>query len=148
MTSKYGIPLKRLLDKYLISPPALTEIRPFRYRLYCFHRCRDTQTQPTRRSSRRLLDISIYPSFTAQSFELYTSYIPLTMFRPALRSLRVARATAVPSFRSLHASKVVRGVQEITRPEIDTPVSLWNFTEEEEMLRDTGKRLPIRSQIA
>jgi hypothetical protein len=29
-------------------------------------------------------------------------------------------------------------VQEITRPAIETPLSLWNFTEEENMLRDTG----------
>jgi len=61
------------------------------------------------------------------------------MFRPAFRSLRIVRPSAVPSLRSLHASGVIRNVQEITRPAIETPVSLWNFTEEEEMLRDTGE---------
>lgn len=61
------------------------------------------------------------------------------MFRPALRSLRPLRAS-IPATRSLHASRISRGVQEITRPEIDTPLSLWNFTEEEDMLRDTVKR--------
>jgi hypothetical protein len=30
-------------------------------------------------------------------------------------------------------------VQEITRPAIETPLSLWNFTEEENMLRETGE---------
>lgn len=62
------------------------------------------------------------------------------MFRPALQSLRPLRA-ALPATRSLHASRISRGVQEITRPAIDTPVSLWNFTEEEDMLRDTGEQL-------
>jgi alkylation response protein AidB-like acyl-CoA dehydrogenase len=33
-----------------------------------------------------------------------------------------------------------RGVQEITREAIDTPLSLWNWTEEENMLRETVRR--------
>lgn len=60
------------------------------------------------------------------------------MFRPVLRSMRPLRAS-IPATRSLHASRISLGVQEITRPEIDTPLSLWNFTEEEDMLRDTGR---------
>lgn len=34
---------------------------------------------------------------------------------------------------------MARDKEEITRPEIDTPLSLWNFTEEENMLRETGR---------
>ncbi|KAK1925862.1 acyl-CoA dehydrogenase/oxidase [Papiliotrema laurentii] len=62
------------------------------------------------------------------------------MFKPALRTLRPARQLASPALRNLHASAVTRGVQEITRPAIETPVSLWNFTEEEEMLRESVRR--------
>ena len=32
--------------------------------------------------------------------------------------------------------------EEITREAIETPLSLWNFTEEENMLRETGTLLP------
>lgn len=43
--------------------------------------------------------------------------------------------------RQLHGSAMRRSEVEEpnTRPEIDTPPSLYNFTEEEEMLRDTGE---------
>lgn len=41
------------------------------------------------------------------------------------------------SARTFTSSPIARGVQEITRPAIDTPLSLWNFTEEENMLRET-----------
>lgn len=42
--------------------------------------------------------------------------------------------------RSFASTSVARGVQEITREPVETPLSLWNFTEEENMLRDTVKR--------
>ena len=42
--------------------------------------------------------------------------------------------------RSFSTSLPVRGVQEITREAIDTPLSLWNWTEEENMIRDTVRR--------
>ncbi|ORX37224.1 acyl-CoA dehydrogenase/oxidase [Kockovaella imperatae] len=55
--------------------------------------------------------------------------------RPALQRPSTAMAS-----RSFHRSTPARNVQEITRPAIETPVSLWNFTEEEEMIRDTVRR--------
>lgn len=42
--------------------------------------------------------------------------------------------------RALSTTPVRLNVQEITRPAIDTPLSLWNFTEEENMLRETVRR--------
>ncbi|RXK40007.1 acyl-CoA oxidase [Tremella mesenterica] len=42
--------------------------------------------------------------------------------------------------RSFYASPIPRAANEITRPAIDTPLSLWNFTEEEEMVRETVRR--------
>lgn len=39
--------------------------------------------------------------------------------------------------RTFSTSPVTRGVQEITRQAIDTPLSLWNFTEEENMIRES-----------
>ncbi|CAD6566367.1 MAG: hypothetical protein TREMPRED_002502 [Tremellales sp. Tagirdzhanova-0007] len=51
-----------------------------------------------------------------------------------------ARESAPATFvRSFSASPIPR-VEEITRPAIDTPLSLWNFTEEETMLRETVRR--------
>lgn len=43
--------------------------------------------------------------------------------------------------RNLHVSAVRKSEVEEpnTRPEINTPPSIYNFTEEEEMLRETGK---------
>lgn len=60
------------------------------------------------------------------------------MFTPILRAVRPLRSLR-PVSRALHTTPIARGVQEITRPAIETPLSLWNFTEEEEMLRDTGQ---------
>jgi alkylation response protein AidB-like acyl-CoA dehydrogenase len=58
------------------------------------------------------------------------------MFTRTLRSSlpRLARP------RQFSSSIVARGVQEITREAIDTPLSLWNWTEEENMLRETVRR--------
>ncbi|OCF35118.1 acyl-CoA oxidase [Kwoniella heveanensis BCC8398] len=59
------------------------------------------------------------------------------------RTIPRARALFAPSSSSLRAlstSAIRRNVQEITRPAIDTPLSLWNFTEEENMLRETVRR--------
>jgi hypothetical protein len=66
-----------------------------------------------------------------------------------LRSLRALRATSlstprlvtpVTAARAIHASSVARQTQELTREATDAPSSLWNFTEEEEMLRETVRR--------
>lgn len=59
-----------------------------------------------------------------------------TLRAAPLRSRLVSRAGAS---RAISASPIARGVQEITRPAIETPLSLWNFTEEENMLRETGE---------
>lgn len=69
------------------------------------------------------------------------------MLNKALRSVTPLRAlprqiTPLASRARLSSSPIVRSKEEITRPAIDTPLSLWNFTEEEEMLRETGKLLP------
>lgn len=53
------------------------------------------------------------------------------LLRPTAASLR---------FRALSTTPARLNVQEITRPAIDTPLSLWNFTEEENMLRETVRR--------
>lgn len=53
------------------------------------------------------------------------------LLRPTAPSLRL---------RALSTTPVRLNVQEITRPAIDTPLSLWNFTEEENMLRETVRR--------
>ncbi|WVQ65577.1 hypothetical protein V866_003169 [Kwoniella sp. B9012] len=61
-----------------------------------------------------------------------------------VRSLRssLLRPRLPPSqaLRAISTSSIRRQVQEITRPAIDTPLSLWNFTEEENMLRETVRR--------
>ena len=60
------------------------------------------------------------------------------MLSRLLRS-SVPRA-ALRASRPFSKSIVTRGVQEITREAIDTPLSLWNWTEEENMLRETVRR--------
>ncbi|ORY30557.1 acyl-CoA dehydrogenase/oxidase [Naematelia encephala] len=50
------------------------------------------------------------------------------------------RNTLRTSLRQFSTSPIRRGVQEITRPAIETPLSLWNWTEEEQMLRETVRR--------
>jgi len=64
-------------------------------------------------------------------------------FRSRSISRSIPRATvllpAQPT-RQFHTSPIARGVQELTREAIDTPLSLWNFTEEENMIRETVKR--------
>ena len=61
-----------------------------------------------------------------------------------LRSVRslapLARSTiarSIPLARRLPQS---RNIHEISRPAVETPLSLWNFTEEEEMLRESVRR--------
>ncbi|WVF69017.1 hypothetical protein IAT40_003791 [Kwoniella sp. CBS 6097] len=59
------------------------------------------------------------------------------------RTLPRARTLLAPTshtFRALSTSAIRHNVQEIARPAIDTPLSLWNFTEEENMLRETVRR--------
>lgn len=60
------------------------------------------------------------------------------MFTRTLRSSLPRLARHGP--RQFSSSIVARGVQEITREAIDTPLSLWNWTEEENMLRETVRR--------
>lgn len=74
------------------------------------------------------------------------------MLIKALRSVAPLRARAVARqitplasrARALSSTAVAKSKEEITRPAIDTPLSLWNFTEEEEMLRETGQ---LSSQV-
>ena len=55
------------------------------------------------------------------------------------RALRARAFTPASHIRAFSVSPIARGAQEITREAIDTPLSLWNFTEEENMLRETGR---------
>lgn len=68
------------------------------------------------------------------------------MFTKAARTAsplaRLPRQTAplLHRARALSSSPALRQQnEEITRPAIETPLSLWNFTEEENMLRETGQ---------
>nr|ODN89775.1 acyl-CoA oxidase [Cryptococcus depauperatus CBS 7855] len=56
---------------------------------------------------------------------------PRSLLRPTPLSL---------GLRTLSTTPVRSNVQEITRPAIETPLSLWNFTDEENMLRETVRR--------
>ncbi|KAK8858767.1 hypothetical protein IAR55_002996 [Kwoniella newhampshirensis] len=58
----------------------------------------------------------------------------------ARSSLLLRPMTASTPLRTLRTTAPVRQVQELTREAIDTPLSLWNFTEEENMLRETVRR--------
>lgn len=44
-----------------------------------------------------------------------------------------------PAARAFSATRMAKAQGEITREPIETPLSLWNFTEEEEMIRQTGQ---------
>ncbi|WVR06524.1 hypothetical protein IAU60_003555 [Kwoniella sp. DSM 27419] len=57
-----------------------------------------------------------------------------------MRGLRAIPRARGSSVRALSTTLPRLQVQEITRPAIDTPLSLWNFTEEENMLRETVRR--------
>ena len=64
---------------------------------------------------------------------------------PSLRALR----QVTPVARAFSSTPIAKGKEEITRPAIDTPLSLWNFTEEEDMLRETGQLLwPVSSRVS
>lgn len=57
-----------------------------------------------------------------------------------IRSARIAStSTPAPAARLFSSSAIRRDQEESTRPEIDTPPSLYTFTEEEEMLRESGE---------
>jgi short/branched chain acyl-CoA dehydrogenase len=53
---------------------------------------------------------------------------------PSLRALR----QVTPVAKAFSSSPIAKAQGEITREPIETPLSLWNFTEEEEMIRQTG----------
>jgi hypothetical protein len=57
---------------------------------------------------------------------------------PSLRALR----QVTPVAKAFSSSPIAKAQGEITREPIETPLSLWNFTEEEEMIRQTGQLLP------
>jgi len=64
---------------------------------------------------------------------------------PSLRALR----QVTPVARAFSSTPIAKSKEEITRPAIDTPLSLWNFTEEEDMLRETGQLLwPVSSRVS
>jgi hypothetical protein len=56
---------------------------------------------------------------------------------PSLRALR----QVTPVAKAFSSSPIAKAQGEITREPIETPLSLWNFTEEEEMIRQTGQLL-------
>ncbi|KAJ9116727.1 hypothetical protein QFC20_000662 [Naganishia adeliensis] len=57
------------------------------------------------------------------------------------RSARIAStSTPAPAARLFSSSAIRRDQEESTRPEIDTPPSLYTFTEEEEMLRESVRK--------
>ncbi|WRT67972.1 uncharacterized protein IL334_004946 [Kwoniella shivajii] len=62
------------------------------------------------------------------------------MLNRALRTRARLPLTSSPAFRAISTSPIRFSKEEITRPAIDTPLSLWNFTEEENMLRETVRR--------
>ncbi len=59
--------------------------------------------------------------------------------RVSSRALRARSLVPCSHVRAFSASPISRGVQEISREAIETPLSLWNYTEEENMLRETGE---------
>jgi hypothetical protein len=59
--------------------------------------------------------------------------------RSAATPAKARSALPVLARRAFASTPVVKSNEEITRPAIDTPLSLWNFTEEENMLRETGE---------
>ncbi|WWC88662.1 uncharacterized protein L201_003575 [Kwoniella dendrophila CBS 6074] len=61
-------------------------------------------------------------------------------FRFLARGKFATTSLQVQSLRCLSTTPIRLGVQEITRPAIDTPLSLWNWTEEENMLRESVRR--------
>ncbi|KAL7420758.1 hypothetical protein Q5752_004710 [Cryptotrichosporon argae] len=65
--------------------------------------------------------------------------------RTLLRTRLRGRALPVPPVAAAAAARAFslsapRRVEELTREAIDTPLSLWNFTEEENMLRETVRK--------
>jgi hypothetical protein len=88
------------------------------------------------------------------SIDIITTYLANqqspNMFSRSLRSTNLARLpkTLTPlttPLRTFTATQPTR-VEEITREAIDTPLSLWNFTEEENMLRETGMSCQSRCE--
>lgn len=60
-----------------------------------------------------------------------------------LRALPRQATPLVSRARTFSSTPIAKSKEEITRPAIDTPLSLWNFTEEEDMLRETGQLIPL-----
>jgi len=58
---------------------------------------------------------------------------------PSLRALR----QVTPVAKAFSSSPIAKAQGEITREPIETPLSLWNFTEEEDMIRQTGQLFHI-----
>jgi len=61
---------------------------------------------------------------------------------PSLRALR----QVTPVAKAFSSSPIVKAQGEITREPIETPLSLWNFTEEEDMIRQTGQLMSLDSR--
>jgi hypothetical protein len=74
------------------------------------------------------------------------------MLRNALRPLRSQvkpRSTSAP-LRAFSQSSIARVPQDVVRDPVETPMSLFNFTEEENMLRESGEwmaELPERVDL-
>jgi hypothetical protein len=64
---------------------------------------------------------------------------------PSLRALR----QVTPVAKAFSSSPIAKAQGEITREPIETPLSLWNFTEEEEMIRQTGQlpSIPVKAEL-
>jgi short/branched chain acyl-CoA dehydrogenase len=61
--------------------------------------------------------------------------------RASSRTLLSRQLGVATHVRAISTSPIAR-VEELTREAIDTPLSLWNFTEEENMIRETGRSSP------
>ena len=79
--------------------------------------------------------------FASQTFLLDHNTTMLSRTLSSARQLRLA-SSSLRHARAFSVSPIHR-VQEISREAIDTPLSLWNFTEEENMLRETGQHSPL-----
>ncbi|KAJ9120901.1 hypothetical protein QFC22_002836 [Naganishia vaughanmartiniae] len=75
----------------------------------------------------------------ALSSSRIAAVVPTLASRPVSRLQVVGCPTPSP-IRAFSGSAVRKDQEESTRPEIDTPPSLYTFTEEEEMLRETVRK--------
>ena len=91
--------------------------------------------------SSSLIDIPILTNVKTN-----TTIIMLSKALRSTTSLRALPRQATPLViraRAFSSTPITKSKEEITRPAIDTPLSLWNFTEEEDMLRETGQLIPL-----